>query len=237
MNRLLKAATFLTTLIVCTQSWSYQLPGQFLLEAGGFYSTQGKNQIIYIDGLIGDEFTVNDRHDKNILVGAAWVFNGYKNCQYGIDYGINAFYFAKSRVKGTIVQELLFENLAYKYDVTHVPVYLFAKGYVNTNYYFTGITVDVGIGPNFMKTDMQGDSSLDGITLPDDLFTGNTSNTVFSAMAGIGVKFCLNQIPLELGYRYFYLGEGEFKRRKPAIINKLKTGTISAQALMLTVYL
>jgi opacity protein-like surface antigen len=235
MTRLLKASLLTTISLVCSQAYSSQLPGHFLLEAGGFYSTQGKSQFIGINGLVGDQFNVTKRHDENFLVGAGFLFNGYRYCQYGIDYGINAFYLPNTQVKGTITQELLFTNLAYRYDVSHLPVYLFAKGFMNTNY--LAITLDAGIGPNFMKTDMHGDTSLDGITLPDDAFTGSNSTTVFSAMAGIGVKFNVCQVPLEVGYRYFYLGEGRFNARSDQISNKLKTGTCSAQALMLTLYL
>src|SRR5262249_51268278 len=127
----------------------------------------------------------------------------------------------------------LFTNLAYEYDVTHLPVYLFAKGFMNASHDFA-ITVDAGIGPNFMKAKMHHDTSLDGITLPDNAFTGSESTTTLSAMAGIGLRFNVMQFPLEIGYRFFYLGEGRFHANSPAIQNHLKTGNITAQALILT---
>jgi len=222
--------------LASTQVYSYQLNGHFLLEGGGYSSTQGQSQQVDISGLIGDRFNVTNRHDTNTVFGVGYLVEGLKTGRFGIDYGINAFYLAKTKVSGTITQELVFTNLAYDYYVSHLPVYLFAKAYVNTNYSNLALTVDAGVGPNFMNTNLYNDTSLDGITLPDNAYIGNFSTTVFSAMAGIGLKFnVMNQLPVEIGYRYFYLGEGYFNPRTSAILNKLQTGNNSAQALIITI--
>lgn len=234
MKKLLRVAAFAA--LSCTQAYAYQLPGYFLLEGGGYFSTQGQSQQVNISGLIGDKFNVGNRHDTNTVFGVGYLLNGPISGRFGFDYGINAFYLAKTKVSGTITQELVFTNLAYNYYVSHLPIYVFAKGYMNTSYHNFAVTVDAGIGPNFMNTNLYNDTSLDGITVPDHAFIGNFSTTVLSAMAGMGLKFTMmQQFSMELGYRYFYLGEGYFNPRTGLILNNLKTGNNSAQALILTV--
>lgn len=209
--------------------------GHFLFEGGGYQSTSGKAQFIGVNTLIGDQFNVTNRNDTNTIFGVGYLVDGYRTGRYSIDYGINAFYLAKTKVSGTITQELTFTNLSYNYYVSHLPVYLFAKGSINTNCNNLAVTIDAGVGPNFMNTNLYADSSLDGVTVPDNAFAGNNATTVFSAMLGIGVKFMVKQVPLEIGYRYFYLGEGSFKPVSDQVLNQLKTGNNTAQALLLTV--
>lgn len=236
MTRLFKAVSSFAILLACTQVYSYQIPyGHLLLEGGVYRSNQGESEFISINGLIGDQYNVTKHHDTNWIFGVGYLMDGYRVNQFGVDFGINAFYLAPTEVKGTITQELLFTNLSYKYTVRHIPVYLFAKGFMNTNYNCLAVTMDLGIGPNFMKTNMQDDISLDGgVTLPDNAFKGTTTTT-FSGMVGIGLKFyVMDQLPLEVGYRFFYLGEGHFNARSDEILNNLKTGNITAQALLLT---
>jgi hypothetical protein len=216
---------------------AYALPsfqGHVLFEGGGYQSTQGEAQFIGINTLIGDQFNVSNRHDTNTIFGIGYLVDGYRNGRYSIDYGINAFYLAKTKVSGTITQELLFTNLAYSYYVSHLPVYLFAKGSIDTNYNNVAITIDAGLGPNFMETNLFTESSLDGITQPDNAFSGETTTTTLSGMLGIGIKFMVEKIPVEFGYRYFYLGEGSLKPSNNQILNNLNTGDTSAQALLLT---
>ena len=219
------------------QAYSYAnvLHGRFLVEAGAYSSTQGQSQIVNINGLIGDRFNVTNRNDINGLVGVGYLLEGMSDNGFGFDYGINGFYLAKTKVSGTITQ-LLFTNLSYSYYVSHLPIYLFAKGFINFNSDNYALTADVGVGPNFMSTSLYADTSRDGITVPDNAFAGNFSQTVFSAMAGVGLKLnWMKKFPVEFGYRYFYLGEGSFNPRSSQILNKLKTGDNTAQALMLTI--
>jgi opacity protein-like surface antigen len=236
MTRFSRAAASCALLLACTEASAYQLSGHFLLEGGGYSSTAGQSQQVNITGLIGDRFNLTNQHDTNTIFGVGYLVDGPQNARFGVDYGINAFYLAKTKVSGTITQELVFTNLAYNYYVSHLPVYLVAKGRVNTNYNHLVVTVDAGVGPNFMNTNLYADTSLDGITLPDNAFAGNFSTTVFSAMVGIGLKFNgIEQFPIEIGYRYFYLGSGYFNPRTGEILNQLKTGNITAQAIILTV--
>lgn len=228
----------LTAALLVTSTATFSMPsfpGHFLLEGGGYQNTSGKAQFIGINTLIGDQFNVTNRNDTNTIFGVGYLVDGYQTGRYSIDYGINAFYLAKTKVSGTITQELTFTNLAYNYYVSHLPVYLFAKGSINTNCNHLAVTIDAGVGPNFMNTNLYADSSLDGVTVPDNAFAGNNATAVFSAMLGVGVKFMVKQVPLEIGYRYFYLGEGSFKPVSDQVLNQLKTGNNTAQALLLTV--
>ena len=53
-------------------------------------------------------------------------------------------------------------------------------------------------------------------------------------MAGIGlrVNHVLGDIPLECGYRFFYLGQGELNSANSQIPHHLKTGNSYAQGIV-----
>ena len=208
------------------------------VQLGLFGSSQGKAQNINIQGLIGDKFTttVNNNNNTNGLFGIGYYVNGMEQDHFNLMYGLNGFYLGNTSVSGTIMQEHLFENLAYHYRIQHVPVYLAAKAKIkNTNEKYN-IIVDAGIGPNFMQTNGYKDSSLDEITLPDHAFKGQ-NNVAFTVTAGIGLRLnnLLGKAPIECGYRFFYLGQGELLQRTNQILNTLKTGNNYANAVVCAV--
>jgi len=128
-------------------------------------------------------------------------------------------------------------NLSYNYTVTHLPVYASAKATFNNKSDQYAITLDAGIGPNFIKTGGFEEHSLDGgITIPEQDFSGKT-NATFSATAGLGLKLnnVLGSAPLECGYRFFYLGQGELKKQASQIQNTLSTGSNFGNALTCSV--
>ena len=151
-------------------------------------------------------------------------------------YGINAFYLPKTGVMGNVTQENLFTNLSYRYNVTHYPIYAVAKSTIKTKSPKYSLTMDAGIGPNFMNTNRFEESSLDGVTVPDNVFSGRTA-AAFSATAGIGMK--INQVfgaaPLECGYRFFYLGQGNFNKNTNQLLNTLSTGSDFANAIICSI--
>ncbi len=156
-----------------------------------------------------------------------------------IDYGLNAFYLARTSVQGNIAQEHTFLNLAYRYDTINVPLYAVAKATIKNcanNYAFT---VDGGIGANFNSISNLKEWPINESTaLPIPDYTG-TTNTTFSAMVGVGVKVnnVVGESPLEFGYRFFYLGKGAFNKRSDIWINTLQSGNSYAQALFFSVTL
>lgn len=210
--------------------------GHAVLQLGGYWSSAGQAQHIDIAGLIGDEFTLDSPTSSNGLVGLGYYVDGQDIRQFKMSYGINAFYLPKTGVSGTVVQEGYFSNLAYSYSVRHFPLYAMAKSHINLSSPRYALTVDAGIGPNFMNTASFQERSLDGITLPDVIFSGK-SRTVFSATAGAGIK--LNQVfgaaPLECGYRFFYLGKGSFNTLNNQVLTQLTTGTAYANAVMCSI--
>lgn len=212
---------------VLFEAFSFDLKQGHLLFEGGIYnSTQGQNQDVLINGLLGNRFNVSDRHDSNAVFGLGYLIDGMQQDRFNLNYGLNVFYLANTTVKGTIDQEFAFTNLAYSYEISHVPVYAMAKATVKTNSERLAVTLDAGIGPNFLDTRHYREWSLDGITFPDYAFSGRSQAT-FSAMAGIGLKL-MNlpaQAPLECGYRFFYLGEGSFNRQNNQLLTTLNTGT------------
>lgn len=217
--------------------------GSIVVQVGGFNVYQGKSQHVAITELVGDDFTVTKHNDYNFLLGLGYFINGpddtYINCShvlFNTMIGINAFYLPKTYVKGEVIQEDLYNNLSYKYSVTNYPVYLTAKALFKTPDDHFNITVDLGAGPNFIQAGGFSEKSIDGgITIPDHIFSTKT-NVALSATAGIGVQFnnIIPQVPFECGYRFFYLGEGQFNTAT-SLTTTLHTGNGYANALMCSV--
>lgn len=227
-----KSMTLATLLAIVPSSFAFDLTqGQKVLQLGGYLNHSGKEQFIGIEDLIGDRFTVSKHHDGNLLVGFGYLFNHPVKETVQLSYGINAFYLTKTYVKGQVIQEDLFENLAYQYGISHFPIYAAAKASINN-----GITFDTGIGINILTTRSFQEKSLDGMTLPDHAFSGHSQAT-FSAMAGFGLKMnnVFGRAPLECGYRFFYLGQGEFRKQTNQLLSNLSTGPTYANALVCAV--
>ena len=240
-------ASSIILLTISTQALSFNMNdlkhGHTVLQLGGYLSSQGEAQHINIQGLIGDNFSVTKRSGGNGLVGLGYLvdgkdhyFNGQERYLFKMTYGINAFYLGKTPVSGTVTQENMFTNLSYGYNVSHFPVYAAAKATVDLKSTPYALTVDAGIGPNFITTSGFQERSLDGITLPDRAFSGHTTTT-FSAMVGVGLKVnhVFGDAPLECGYRFFYLGQGNFNTLSNQITNSLSTGSNYANALVCSV--
>ena len=209
--------------------------GDGILQLGGFWSKQGQSQQVNINGLIGDYFNVTNSQSGNFLLGLGYLKDGKDIKRAKMQYGLNWFYLSPTSVKGTVLQEASFTNLAYSYHLTHYPLYAIAKSTFQTRFPDKEITLDVGIGPNFMTTSQFKETSLGANTLQDAIFSGTTTTT-FSATAGISLKcgHFVGPTQAELGYRFFYLGQGHFNPSNNQILNKLTTGAAFANALVFT---
>ncbi|GGI86213.1 hypothetical protein [Legionella impletisoli] len=227
---------FICLLVISTQVFPLNLKedGHVIVQAGGYWSSQGKSQHINIIDLIGDDFTVTRGTGSNGLMGLGYFIDGQSYKLFKMAFGVNAFYLAKTSVQGTVVQENLFTNLSYRYDVEHFPIYASAKSLVKTNSPKFDLVMELGFGPNFMRTSHFEEQSLDGgITLVDNIFSGRTTTT-WSAMGGVGFKLndLLGRASLECGYKLFYLGEGSFNRNSDQVLNTLHTGNSYANAFV-----
>lgn len=226
----LKASLAAVAIVTTPPAFSFHasdlLHGHVTTQLGYYWSSQGEAQNINIADLIGDRFTVTDGNDSSGLFGVGYYIDGQKKGPFNMSYGLNFFYLAPTGVTGNVIQEQLFTNLSYSYRVTHYPLYVMAKSTFDTNSPKYGITLDAGIGPNFISTSNFQEHSLDAITLPDHIFSGKNTTT-FSATAGIGLKInqFFGQAPLECGYRFFYLGEGSFNKLSNQVLNTLGTGS------------
>lgn len=211
---------------------------KFSLQLGWFDATQGHSQDININSLIGDNFfSVNQSHHSNGLVGIGYYFEGQDLYSFNMNYGLNAMYLAKTPVSGTVLQEQLFENLAYHYSITHWPIYFAAKAIHQQGFHENiHVVFDGGIGLNVLQTNHFGETSLDGITIPDNIFSGQTT-TAFSAMVGVGLRFnnMFGKAPLECGYRFLYLGQSNLKALTNQVLNPLSTGQSYANAVMCSI--
>lgn len=211
------------------------LHGHAVMQLGGYWTSLGKAQHINIEGLIGDTFTITKNGSSNGLVGLGYFVDGPKRGRFDFSYGINTFYMPKTSVSGNVIQEDLFTNLAYGYNVSHFPVYAIVKSSIDLKSPNYALTVDAGIGPNFMNVSGFKEYSLDGgFMLPDNIFSSRSS-TQFSATAGIGFK--RNQVfgsaPLECGYRFFYLGQGaNFNNTTNQVLSSFSTGAMYGNAII-----
>ena len=210
--------------------------GHTVIQLGGYWSSQGKDQHINVQYVAGNQYTVNHQNPGNGLFGLGYFVDGLHKDHFQLVYGLNAFYLPGTHVNGDIVEEDSFTNLSYSYNIRHVPLYLAAKALINTTQDKLNVTLDVGIGPNFMQTNHYKElPEVDYIT-PNDSFSSHNS-VAFTAMAGIGLR--LNNVfghsPLECGYRFFYLGQGQLAINNDQIINTLKTGNNYANAVLCSI--
>lgn len=90
------------------------------IQGGFFGASQGKEQHVDIDGLIGNDYTVDNNSQISGLVGVGLYFNGPSYNWFQLSYGVDAFYLGKTTVRGDIIQEDLFTNLSYKYSIQNV---------------------------------------------------------------------------------------------------------------------
>lgn len=216
-----------------SSSQSFFPKGHLVLQVGAFKAYQGRSQNIGIDSLIGDRFTVTDHTDQNILFGLGYFMDGISREKVNLSAGVNAFFLPYADVKGNVIQEDLFTNLSYRYSIINVPIYLAAKTLFVMNDK-QSVTIDLGVGPNIISTSDFNENSLDGgVTLPDNIFSGKTS-VAFSGTVGVGVRFnkVFGSSPLEVGYRFFYLGQGSFKKESSQVLTTLKTGNSYANAIV-----
>lgn len=219
--------------VIAHPAFALEIPnGKLAIEAGLFRTNQGKPQDISIDGLVGDHFTVQDGIQNNGLVGIGYYIPVMDNT---LDVGLNVFYLAKTTIKGSVIQEQQYENLDYRYDVIQAPIYLDVKKHFPMSESY-GFTLDLGIGANIMNLHNYHDEPSDGSnSLPDEAFKSQ-SNVLFSGSVGVGIELCnlLYHQPIEIGYRFFYLGESSLPGRVPEI-QDLKTGHTYAHSLIATI--
>lgn len=216
-------------------SFSSYIP-KMVIQGGGAFITQGSVQHININGVIGDDFSVEHHVTGNGIGGLGFYWHGLKTKYANLSYGVNAYYLS-AETTGKVIQEDIFTNLAYNYSLTNWPIYLSAKAELYNRFTSkANITLDAGIGPNIMNANNFKESTLAADTLPDNIFLSSTS-VKFSAMAGIGLK--LNNVfasaPIECGYRFFYLGEGSFHKANTQVFDELKTGHAYANTILCSI--
>lgn len=208
---------------------------RWVIHLGAFQAEQGKAQQVGIEGLEGDDFTVNSHPSQQGLLGLGYYLNGFERDTYRLWYGLDAYYLSPSTVSGEVIQEQSFTNLSYRYSIANYPVYAATKLWLKGDGDYD-VTLDAGVGPNWIKTYGFSETPLNDNALPDSIFSGQTS-VALSATAGIGVTFhhVLGDLPLECSYRFFYLGQGKLHVINDQVNQALTTGYSYANALMLSI--
>lgn len=210
--------------------------GHTAVQLGGYWSSQGEAQDISIRYLFGNHYTVSSHGSRNGLVGLGYYIDGLDKNLFELSYGINGFYLAKTSVSGTIIQEDEFTNLSYSYKIQQVPIYFAAKAIIKNKSQTYNVTLDAGIGPNFMRAYHYREASLTDYTIPDNSFASH-NNVALSAMAGIGLRLnrIFGQAPLECGYRFLYFGQGNLAINNNQLLNTLKTGNTFGNAILCSI--
>lgn len=209
-------------------------PGRLSMQLGGYWGIQGSRQSIKVGNLIGDTYTADYRHSSSVLLGVGYYIDNKTSKLFEISYGINGFYLPKAAAAGTVIQEGYFANLSYGYRITHYPVYALGKSTIHLNSTGQAITLDTGIGPNFMRVYGFREYSLDGgLTIPNNDFKPNTSATL-SVTAGISISpdKAFAKSLFACGYRFFYLGKGRFATHSDQLLSSLNTGHVYANAVV-----
>ena len=211
--------------------------GHFLVELGGYSAVQGKAQHISLQqNLVGNAYTVTTRNQGSGVVGLGYLLDGPDIKGFPFSYGINAFFLGQTSVSGYIVEEEDATNLAYRYRLQSIPVFFEAKTIVKTKSDKFKLAFDAGIGPNFMSASRYREMTLTPYTLPDTAFSDrNNVNFAVTAGASVRVHDAPGQLPIECGYRFFYLGQGSFTINNSQALNAIKTGDNYANALICTV--
>lgn len=212
------------------------LQGKWLLELGGTYSSQSPTQVIAIsEGSLGNIHSVYRSKDLRFLTGLGYFFDILVENPLSIGFGPQIYYQGKNNTAGLIFIERAFPNLDYLYQTKNIPFYAALKAKWQGQDEVSSLVFNLGLGPNFVKTKGYYERSLDdGVTIPNQAFSGQ-SRTHFSAMAGLGLQFKIpnNKFAFEIGYKYFYLGEGALKPR-PGFLNSLTTGYQNTHAFTLS---
>ena len=219
-----------------SKSYTLFKQGHPLFQLGGFWGTAGDRQHLNIHGLVGNTYTVNNQTTSNALVGVGYFLEGQAIRFMRLSYGLNWFYLPKTSYYGTVTQENLFTNLSYRYEITHYPLYATVKStsaISESSKY--ALAVNVGIGPNFMKTAHYREKLINSNSVPNTPFPGKATTT-FSATVGGGIKRnnVFGGAPLECGYRFFYLGQGNFGRNSNQL-NTFTTGSAYANAILCSI--
>ncbi len=203
------------------------------MQLGYFWSTQGETQHINAEYTRGNDYTVNGHQSSNGFFGLGYYVDALDKDRFALSYGLNGFFLPKTGVGGDIIQESTFTNLNYWYSIQHIPVYLAAKAILKNNNPKYNITLDGGLGPNFMRTSAYNETALNDYTIPANNFSPHNSVT-FSATASIGVRLnnVFGKAPLECNYRFFYLGPGQLSINNDLLLNTLKTGNNFANAVI-----
>lgn len=210
--------------------WSYPV-----VQGGYFWSRQGQQQHICINGLIGDEFTVANHGDSNYLLGLGYFFRVHQRRVLDLDCGAIGYFLPKTSVCGNVLQECAFSNLAYAYDITHYPIYVDGKCKFNLEMPKCTFNIDAGVGVNIMHMSNFCETPLNCFTIPDCIFAGRT-RACFSATVGVGFELHrFGPLSLELGYRFFYLGHSSLQAFSPQVLDNLSTGNCFANALILSI--
>lgn len=205
------------------------------IHVGTFRSTLGGDQQIEINLLPSAGYTATKTGNWNALFGVGLLKN-YTGFEQSFSYGVAAFYLPETSVAGQIYQANLFNNLAYSYNMTSVPIYAIAKKYFHFMKTEQQFVIDAGIGPNILSLSNYNESLNNPMTVPDNAYKSHV-NTTFSATAGVSLRLnsLFRNAPIECGYRFFYLGSGMLGIKNDQYLTQLSTGPNYANAATCTV--
>jgi opacity protein-like surface antigen len=250
MKQFVNKAIFILCLVSVTQAYAFDMDdepdffqtesigskwggGEWTFSVGGFKANTGKQQLFILPGQGTVSMTPTDKSNSSGLIGGQYLVDRRTRGKTTFAYGLSLYYLFPAKVKGN----MSFQNQsqAYQYKITNLPLYGSIQAKVCTDYEFMYI-LDGGLGVNYMMLNKYIETSTGNGGTPSDSFKNNNVLD-FSATAGIGLRFTdiFKEMTLELGYRFFYLGQGKLKSNISFITGDLKTGNVYANAVILSV--
>ena len=208
------------------------------LFGGGAWILHGQNQTINIDSAASDYFSVNHTNSNTGIVGAGFYLDNLelRNKRFTVQYTATAFYLPVTRIFGSGTLGETASNFTYDFSVGYLPTLFglkFTDKPVEKPYH---VTIDLGLGFDTLFVSGFHGTNVVPPTVPD-YFAKNTDYSL-AATAGVGFKVYPSaySIPIEIGYRFFYLGQGHLPAIYPAL-GPLGTGYNYANVVMLTLEL
>ncbi|MCH9756549.1 MAG: hypothetical protein K0U37_05095 [Gammaproteobacteria bacterium] len=207
----------------------------WLLHIGGFFSHQGVEQHINLNGLVGNDYSPTRRNSGNVIVGVGLLRPGTSYKTVDFEYGVQLYYLSGTTTSGVISIENVLPNLSYSYTTTFLPLYANVKANIETQFDKTKLTLDVGVGPDFMTLTRYREAPRTAATIPNSFYSRQTK-TQFATLFGVGLKSdkFADGGSLEIAYKFFYLGQSKFTPNNNQVLNSLNTGSVFANAITLT---
>lgn len=209
----------------------------WLLYGGVYGITQGVQQHIDIQNMIGNEYVPKSRSDGNALVGFGVFRDVYSMEKATIQAGFQLYYLFSSHVAGQVLLENAFNDVNYQYSMSYLPIYAALKLHKPSHYDKLDFVFDAGVGADFIRMNRYHETAVIPGTVPDDAYQAREDTSI---TATVGVAARVYRFPhdgwVELGYRFFYLGDAKFNPSNSLYLTSFRAGSMYGNAFVLALH-